>query len=130
MSDAGPACGAVGALSAVHLDALARLAPAHPGSLRAVLGAGPELRCALGRHTGPHMDVLHEGPAEISLWARWSGTGGAGGAGGGDAVLALPDCPAADGGEACGQYRSHPGGHTWEITDPGTEERGRSGDGD
>ncbi|MCX5405297.1 hypothetical protein OHA37_15555 [Streptomyces sp. NBC_00335] len=102
MSDA---CGASGALSAVHLDALAR----RPGILREVLDAGPELRCSLGQHTGPHMDVLHEDPAPgNTLWARWPG----------DAVLALPDCPATGSGEGCGQYLSHPGGHTWQVADP------------
>ncbi|MFZ3472204.1 hypothetical protein ACODT3_15370 [Streptomyces sp. 4.24] len=98
-----PACGASGALSSVHLEALARL-PA----LRRVLDAGPELRCSLGQHTGPHMDVLHEGPTGSALWARWPG----------DAILALPDCPAGGEAEGCGQYLSHPGGHSWQVRDP------------
>lgn len=101
-----PACGASGALSTVHLDALARLPR---GVLLEVLGAGPELRCSLGRHAGPHMDVLHEGPDPgCAMWARWPG----------DAVLSLPDCPVGGAGEGCGQYLSHPGGHTWQLTDP------------
>ncbi|MCY0937940.1 hypothetical protein [Streptomyces sp. H34-S4] len=108
MSGGAPACGATGSLSAAHLDALARL-PA--GALREVLGAGPELRCTLGRHAGPHGDVLREGSPGAALWARWGGTGA-------DAVLVLPDCPADGGGEGCGQYLSHPGGHTWQLTDP------------
>lgn len=115
MSDGGaPACGAVGALSPLHLDALARLRATHSGALREVLGAGPELRCSLGRHSGPHMDVLREGPPGTALWARW----GRSGADRAEAVLALPDCPAGGGGEGCGQYLSHPGGHTWEVADP------------
>lgn len=98
------ACGATGRLSAAHLDALA----GRPGILREVLGAGPELTCSLAQHTGPHMDVLHEGPAPGSaLWARWPG----------DAVLTLPDCPATGTAEGCGEYLSHPGGHTWQVTD-------------
>lgn len=105
-----PACGAPGALSPAHLDALARLGPRYPGALREVLGAGPELRCVLGRHTGPHMDVLREGPPGAALWARWGGPGA-------DAVRSLPDCPAIGGG-GCGQYLAHPGGHAWEITEP------------
>lgn len=36
----------------------------------------------------------------------------------GDAILTLPDCPAGSGGEGCGQYLSHPGGHTWQVADP------------
>lgn len=110
MSGRAAACGAVGALSSVHLDGLARL---RPGALREVVGAGTELRCALGRHTGPHMDALHEGPPGAALWARWGGSGA-------DAVLALPDCPVVDGpgGGGCGQYLAHPGGHAWEVADP------------
>lgn len=99
----GGACGASGALSAVHLAALAEWR----GALREVLDAEPELRCSLEQHTGPHMDVLHEGPAPGSaILARWPG----------DAVLALPDCPAGAGGEGCGRYLSHPGGHTWQVS--------------
>ncbi|MFD5147982.1 hypothetical protein [Streptomyces sp. NPDC058401] len=96
-------CDASGALSATHLDALAE----RPRILRQILDAGPELRCSLRQHTRPHMDVLHEGPAPgHALWARWPG----------DAVLSLPDCPAVAGGEGCGQYLSHPGGHTWQAS--------------
>ncbi|WP_330298020.1 hypothetical protein [Streptomyces sp. NBC_00503] len=111
MSGGAPACGAAGALSPVHLDALARLAPAHPGALREVIGAGPELRCALEPHPGPHRDVLHEGPPGAALWARWGGTAP-------DAVVPVRDCPAEHAGEGCGHYASHPGGHTWTRQDP------------
>ncbi|WP_411101416.1 hypothetical protein [Streptomyces sp. cmx-4-9] len=102
-----PVCGAPGVLSGAHLEALARLLSGQRGALREVLGAGPALRCTLERHTGPHMDVVREGPAGSALWARWPGC---------ETVLVLPDCPAGGG---CGQYLSHPGGHTWEVADPG-----------
>lgn len=112
------ACGACGALSAVHLAALAQWR----GALHQVLGAGPELRCSLELHTGPHMDVLHEGPDPGSaIWARWAGADGAA-----DVVLLLPDCPVGGGGEGCGQYASHPGRHTWQVEDPAPASRSAS----
>ncbi|MEU8778034.1 hypothetical protein [Streptomyces sp. NPDC048606] len=102
----GRACGAYGALSAAHLDALATR---HRAALRTVLGDGPVLRCSLEPHAdGPHMELLHDGGAAgTALWARW------GAAGADDAVLAAADCPAAapDGGP-CALYLGHPGGHS------------------
>ncbi|MGW6861639.1 hypothetical protein [Streptomyces xanthophaeus] len=108
-----PACGAHGALSAAHLTALTQLLSADGRALMEVLRGGPVLRCSLERHAGDHMDLVHDGGAGAALWARWSESGGP------DALLVLPDCPATDGcGAGCGQYLSHSGGHTWEVTDP------------
>ncbi|MFG2748693.1 hypothetical protein [Streptomyces xanthophaeus] len=108
------ACGAHGALSATHLATLTQLLSGDGRALVDVLRGGPVLRCSLERHTGDHMDLVHDGGAGAALWARWSDAGGP------DALVVLPDCPATDGGGAgCGQYLSHAGGHTWEVTDPG-----------
>lgn len=84
------ACGARGLLSAAHLDALAELVAGNAHVLRAVLGEGPELRCALEEHSGPHMDLVHDTGSGRALWAQWSEPD----AGWPETVLALPDCPA------------------------------------
>lgn len=107
------ACGARGLLSAAHLDALAELVAGNAHVLRAVLGEGPELRCALEEHSGPHVDLVHDTGSGRALWAQWSEPD----AGGLDTVLALPDCPAVTPrGPGCWAYLSHPGAHTWELT--------------
>ncbi|MET9604769.1 hypothetical protein ABZZ17_06830 [Streptomyces sp. NPDC006512] len=107
-------CATPGTLSATHLDALTRLLPAR--ALREVLAAGPELRCPLERHAGPHLDVVHDPGSGEALWARWSGTDGPGAEP--DAILALPDCPVTTGPDACAHPLGHPGGHSRERTDP------------
>ncbi|MEU9031572.1 hypothetical protein AB0D46_29450 [Streptomyces sp. NPDC048383] len=109
-----PVCAASGALSAAHLEALARLLPAR--ALREVLAAGPELRCALERHAGPHLDVVHDPASGDTLWARWSDANGPDAEP--DAVLPLPDCPATTGPIACAHPLGHPGGHSRNLTAP------------
>ncbi|MEU8465481.1 hypothetical protein [Streptomyces sp. NPDC029003] len=107
------ACGARGLLSATHLDALADLLAGNARILRAVLAEGPELRCVLETHSGPHMDLVHDSGSGRALWAQWSEPD----ADRLETVLVLPDCPAATRrGPACWSYLSHPGAHTWELT--------------
>ncbi|MFG2622229.1 hypothetical protein ACGFXC_31880 [Streptomyces sp. NPDC048507] len=107
------ACGARGLLSAAHLDALAELLCGNARVLRAVLADGPELRCVLESHAGPHMDLVHDSGSGRALWAQWAGPD----AGWPETVLTLPDCPAATRrGPVCWSYLSHPGAHTWELT--------------
>ncbi|MFE3765669.1 hypothetical protein ACFXPI_28355 [Streptomyces sp. NPDC059104] len=116
------ACGAPGLLSAAHLDALAELLAGNARALRAALDEGPELRCALERHSGPHMDLVHDSGSGTALWAQWPGPGGDDGSRDGwlETVVALPDCPATTPGRGtgCWAYLAHPGAHTWELTPP------------
>lgn len=85
------------------------------------LAAGPEsaiaLRCVLETHAGPHADLLLDVRTDAALWACWPQDGFP------DRVQWLPDCPSADQrpggtGDGCCHFLDHPGGHSWEITDP------------
>lgn len=74
-------------------------------------------RCMLEAHTvGDHFAFVMEldGPGTGAVWTRWSRDGPPA------VLLVLPDCPAteADTREPCGEYDGHPGGHTYELTDP------------
>ncbi|MFD9458229.1 hypothetical protein ACFWBC_34755 [Streptomyces sp. NPDC059985] len=109
-----PGCGASGTLSAAHLEVLARLLCAR--ALREVLAAGPELRCSLDRHAGPHLDVVLDPGSGDALWARWSDGNGPDAEP--DTVLALPDCPATTGTDACSHPLDHPGDHGPNLPAP------------
>ncbi|MEU9603151.1 hypothetical protein [Streptomyces sp. NPDC048057] len=88
--------------------------PAHP------IQIVTRLRCALESHEkGPHFDLVREldDSEENEVWAQWK-TGRDP-----SAVTLLRDCPADNGApggahEACVLFAGHPGGHSYEFTDP------------
>lgn len=76
-----------------------------------------DLRCTLEKHSIPihHALVLDlEGPEVSGVWAVWDS---------GDmafSLAVLPDCleKSRDGMQSCAEFAEHPGGHTWELTEP------------
>jgi hypothetical protein len=74
------------------------------------------LRCVLEAHTtGDHRAFVLEGAAAGSVCTRWTRGNPP------DAVFVLPDCGTtgpAPVREPCCEFRGHPGGHTWQLTDP------------
>lgn len=99
-----------------ELELLARMRGADAETIRDVAKNGP-LRCTLETHEGPHAEMVREGSAGEALWVRWEDGSRP------HEVRWLPDCPktgvAADGvDDGCCHYLNHPGGHTWEVTDP------------
>ncbi|WP_328967896.1 hypothetical protein [Streptomyces sp. NBC_00239] len=76
----------------------------------------PVLRCGLETHDGPHWTLLYEAADSTCCWLRWEDGSPTG------RVAALPECPASlDASTPCELFRMHPGGHTWEVTDPDDE---------
>jgi hypothetical protein len=74
-----------------------------------------DVRCTLQAHpTGDHYGFIVNTGATTGAWTRWNGNVAP------QVVLVLPDCPATDPeqDQACAEYESHPGGHTWQVDDP------------
>ncbi|MFD9563429.1 hypothetical protein [Streptomyces sp. NPDC059994] len=67
--------------------------------------------------SGPHWAVvLGDGEWGSAVWAVWMGNQEP------DSFAELADCPALSDNETpCGLFLLHPGGHTWEVSDPENE---------
>lgn len=110
-----PVCGQRARLTDRLVAAALECAPAGSASADDV---ERDLRCTLQAHAtgGHHAFVLDlDGRDTGAVWARWEGSGGS------PALTVRPDCPARTPlppGDACCQYADHPGGHSYELTDP------------
>ncbi|MEU4950752.1 hypothetical protein [Streptomyces lavendulae] len=85
---------------------------------QAVRAAAGWMQCTLETHGGPHAEMLCDNRPGVALWVRWTDHP--------TELVWLRDCPVADTdpsgtGDACSLFVEHPGGHTWEITDPELE---------
>ena len=95
----------------------AALAFAPPGT-SSTLDVDRDLRCVLQAHTtGDHYAFVMQIDGHDSgvVWTSWNGEHQP------VSLEVRPDCPATnprpDGGDCC-QYNDHPGGHSFELTDP------------
>lgn len=74
------------------------------------------LVCTIEVHRGPvhYGAVLNlRGPEAGTLWALWRDGAEP------SAVIEIPDCPAGrEVDEPCSEFAGHPGGHSWELSDP------------
>ncbi|MGW8450475.1 hypothetical protein ACWGLO_03155 [Streptomyces niveus] len=80
--------------------------PAHAG----------HVACELGEHDGDHAQLLWtEDERDGAVWARWSTASAC--------IEFRPWCGALTDNpdEACGLFKSHPAGHSWQVTDPTRE---------
>jgi hypothetical protein len=70
--------------------------------------------CSLqDRHDGAHHGLVLNlrGLEAGAVWAVWS-------SGGAPHLVALPDCPGANGDDGCCLYATHPARHSFELYDP------------
>ncbi|MFJ3858134.1 hypothetical protein ACIPRL_18055 [Streptomyces sp. NPDC090085] len=75
------------------------------------------LRCTLEHADGPHRDIVRDLSGDSAVWTEWTQDNPP------EIVRVRLDCPFTDRspggtGDGCSQYKGHPGGHTWEISDP------------
>ncbi|WP_354380563.1 hypothetical protein [Streptomyces sp. PvR034] len=103
-------------LSPALIAALDALGPGHE-PYRDLIPTPLPIRCTLEHTTGPHWALLVDNQAPTALWARWPEGRSC------HAVFVRPDCPVGDtdSGAGCSEFQFHPGGHTWQLTDPDHE---------
>lgn len=107
-----PVCGSLADLPAAlrdAADALTAVEDVEPSDVE------PKLRCVLQAHVeGDHEALVQEltGVHSGSVWTSWSD-------GQGPAELVVrSDCSARRTDDACCSYAHHPGGHSYEVSDP------------
>ncbi|MGW6457681.1 hypothetical protein ACWF94_17495 [Streptomyces sp. NPDC055078] len=110
-------CAATATLPLQLIVLVLDISPGEPGHpLEVVTG----LRCSLEKHSaGLHFDLVRElnDARQGEVWVRWAEGQVP------ECVAVLPDCPDDNGeegaaNEACTLFRDHPGGHSFEYSDP------------